>query len=88
MLLKLFCTCEGYSCCLCRVSDVHNVDIQWRIARVLTEKALLSKKPEEKKHLLHEAKEHVKKALAVEPAKGSSGAHKWFVFTYFLFFSQ
>ncbi|CAI4222956.1 unnamed protein product [Auanema sp. JU1783] len=63
---------------LSKISDEHNTEIQWRFARILIEKADLTKDPKEKAHLLHEAKEHVKKALAVEPAKGSAGVHKWF----------
>ena len=64
-----------------KVAEFHNVDIQWRIARILVEKAELSKCAKEKAHLLHEAKDHVKKALAVEPSSGSAGAHKWYAIT-------
>ncbi|KAF8382603.1 hypothetical protein PRIPAC_71745, partial [Pristionchus pacificus] len=63
---------------LVKVGDLHNTEIQWRIARILFEKAELSKNHDEVLHLLHEAKDHAKKALAVEPAKGSAGAHKWY----------
>ena len=63
---------------LTKVADIHNTEIQWRIARVLVEKAALSKNEAEIVHLLHEAKDHAKKALAVEPATGSAGAHKWY----------
>uniref|UniRef100_A0A1I7XLL4 TPR_REGION domain-containing protein n=1 Tax=Heterorhabditis bacteriophora TaxID=37862 RepID=A0A1I7XLL4_HETBA len=62
---------------LLKVADVHSTEIHWRLARVLIEKAELTKCGEQKKHLLHEAKEHAKKALAVEPSKGCAGAHKW-----------
>ncbi|GMT10436.1 hypothetical protein PFISCL1PPCAC_1733, partial [Pristionchus fissidentatus] len=63
---------------LTKVGDLHNTEIQWRIARILFEKAELSKNHDEILHLLHEAKDHAKKALAVEPAAGSAGAHKWY----------
>ncbi|CAJ0573668.1 unnamed protein product, partial [Mesorhabditis spiculigera] len=64
-----------------RVSDIHNCEIQWRLARVYAEKAQLSKCPKEKIHLLHDAKTAAKRALAVEPARGSAGAHKWYAIT-------
>jgi tetratricopeptide (TPR) repeat protein len=64
-----------------RVSDIHNCEIQWRLARVYAEKAALSKCAHEKAHLLHDAKAAAKRALAVEPAKGSAGAHKWYAIT-------
>ncbi|TKR61230.1 hypothetical protein L596_028370 [Steinernema carpocapsae] len=61
-----------------RVLDQNNVDILWRYARILVEQAELSKCPKKKLELLHEAKTYAKKALAIEPAKGSAGAHKWY----------
>ncbi|CEF63532.1 Regulator of microtubule dynamics protein 1 [Strongyloides ratti] len=60
-----------------RVLDVNNVEILWRYARVLTEKAELSHCEHEKKELLHEAKKYIKKALDIEPATGIAGIHKW-----------
>uniref|UniRef100_A0A0N4ZRW1 TPR_REGION domain-containing protein n=1 Tax=Parastrongyloides trichosuri TaxID=131310 RepID=A0A0N4ZRW1_PARTI len=60
-----------------RVLDVNNVEILWRYARLLTEKAELSHCAHEKKELLHEAKKIIKKALEIEPAAGISGLHKW-----------
>uniref|UniRef100_A0A1I7ZAL5 TPR_REGION domain-containing protein n=1 Tax=Steinernema glaseri TaxID=37863 RepID=A0A1I7ZAL5_9BILA len=61
-----------------RVRDVDNTEILWRYARVLVEQAELSKCPHKKLELLEEAKVYAKKALALEPAKGSAGAHKWY----------
>uniref|UniRef100_A0A0K0EHB5 TPR_REGION domain-containing protein n=1 Tax=Strongyloides stercoralis TaxID=6248 RepID=A0A0K0EHB5_STRER len=60
-----------------RVLDLNNVEILWRYARILAEKAELSHCKHEKDELLHEAKKHIKKALDIEPAAGISGLHKW-----------
>ncbi|KAK0410130.1 hypothetical protein QR680_004964 [Steinernema hermaphroditum] len=61
-----------------RVRDIDNSEILWRYARVLVEQAELSKCPNKKLELLHEAKTYAKKAVALEPAKGCAGAHKWY----------
>ncbi|PAV61863.1 hypothetical protein WR25_22789 [Diploscapter pachys] len=61
-----------------KVAEIQNCELQWRIARVLAEQAELCKCKDKKAHLLHEAKEHAKKALAVEPGRGVAGAHKWY----------
>ncbi|CAI5437611.1 unnamed protein product [Caenorhabditis angaria] len=53
-------------------------ELLWRLARVVCEKSKLSKDPAEKKQLMLEAFEIVKKALANEPAEGCFGAHKWY----------
>jgi hypothetical protein len=41
----------------------------------------MSKNPEEKKRLFHEAFEYAEKALKSEEGEGSFGAHKWLDFT-------
>ncbi|VDM46851.1 unnamed protein product [Toxocara canis] len=71
---------EAYDVLL-RVSDVENTEILWRLARVLVEKAELSKCEEEKQALLKEAEEYSTKALAHEGTKPSAGAHKWHAIT-------
>jgi len=62
---------------LIRVQDQNHVEVYWRIARVLVEKAELSS-GHDQEHLLHEAVDYAKKAMAVAPAGGSAGAHKWY----------
>uniref|UniRef100_A0A914Z819 Regulator of microtubule dynamics protein 1 n=1 Tax=Panagrolaimus superbus TaxID=310955 RepID=A0A914Z819_9BILA len=63
---------------LTKVADIENAEILWRLARVLAEKADLTKSADEKKKLLKEAAGYAKKALAIEPSSGCAGAHKWY----------
>ncbi|CAB3408628.1 unnamed protein product [Caenorhabditis bovis] len=53
-------------------------ELLWRLARVVCEKAKLTKDSNERKQLMYEAFEIVKKALAHEPKEGCFGAHKWY----------
>ena len=55
-----------------------NPELLWRLARVLCEQGKMSKNPEEKKRLFHEAFEYAEKALKSEGGEGSFGAHKWY----------
>uniref|UniRef100_F1L961 Regulator of microtubule dynamics protein 1 n=1 Tax=Ascaris suum TaxID=6253 RepID=F1L961_ASCSU len=71
---------EAYDVLL-RVSDLENTEILWRLARVLVEKAELSKSEHEKEAFLKEAAEFSTKALAYEGATPSAGAHKWHAIT-------
>ncbi|EPB71535.1 tetratricopeptide repeat protein [Ancylostoma ceylanicum] len=61
-----------------KYEDLSNLDVLWRLARVLTEKAFFCKCPKEKAHLLHEAKEYALKALSLEGENRCAGAHKWY----------
>uniref|UniRef100_A0A0N5BQN5 TPR_REGION domain-containing protein n=1 Tax=Strongyloides papillosus TaxID=174720 RepID=A0A0N5BQN5_STREA len=60
-----------------KIVDVNHVEIFWRYARLLAEKAEFPHSKEEKIKLLHEAERYVKKALEIEPAAGVPGLHKW-----------
>jgi tetratricopeptide (TPR) repeat protein len=71
-------TLENAEAALKKVADIENTEILWRLARVLAEKAELTKNGDEKKKLLKEAAGYAKKALAIEPSSGSAGAHKWY----------
>uniref|UniRef100_A0A7E4V825 TPR_REGION domain-containing protein n=1 Tax=Panagrellus redivivus TaxID=6233 RepID=A0A7E4V825_PANRE len=51
-------------------------ELLWRLARVLAEKAKLTKDKNEKKTLFLEALEYAQKALSNEPVSGCFGAHK------------
>ncbi|CAI2293076.1 unnamed protein product [Caenorhabditis sp. 36 PRJEB53466] len=53
-------------------------ELLWRLARVTCEQGKLSKDANQRKALILEAFEIVKKALAHEPKEGSFGAHKWY----------
>lgn len=48
------------------------------MARILAEKAKITKDKEEKKTLFLEALEYAEKAISNEPVSGSFGAHKWY----------
>jgi tetratricopeptide (TPR) repeat protein len=63
---------------LIRVIDYNSCELSWRLGRVLVEKAALTKDTHEKEKFLSEAIDHCRKALAIEPANGSAGAHKWY----------
>uniref|UniRef100_A0AC34R8I0 Regulator of microtubule dynamics protein 1 n=1 Tax=Panagrolaimus sp. JU765 TaxID=591449 RepID=A0AC34R8I0_9BILA len=65
---------------LYKVHDIENTELLWRLARVLAEKADMTKNEAEKKKLLHEAAKYAKKAIALEPGTGSAGAHKWYAY--------
>lgn len=53
-------------------------ELLWRLARVVCEKGKLSTDANQKKELILEAFEIIKKALAHEPKDGSFGTHKWY----------
>ncbi|KAF1769618.1 hypothetical protein GCK72_001435 [Caenorhabditis remanei] len=53
-------------------------ELLWRLARVVCEKGKLAKDPNERKELILEAYEIIKKALENEPKEGCFGAHKWY----------
>lgn len=53
-------------------------ELLWRLARVLCEKAKLSKVKSEKEALMYEAFAVVQKAIEKEPKDGCFGAHKWY----------
>ncbi|XGW21910.1 hypothetical protein V3C99_004682, partial [Haemonchus contortus] len=53
-------------------------ELLWRLARVLCEKAKLSKNKEDRERLMYEAFAVVQKALDKEPKDGCFGAHKWY----------
>ncbi|ETN82376.1 tetratricopeptide repeat protein, partial [Necator americanus] len=61
-----------------KYEDLENVEVLWRLARGLVEKAFFCKCPKEKAQLLHEAKVFAKRALSLEGDKYSAGAHKWY----------
>ncbi|CAD6186591.1 unnamed protein product [Caenorhabditis auriculariae] len=61
-----------------KVSNFGSSEIQWRLARVYTEKARLTKDHATKSSLLHKAQESAKRALASEGSLGCAGAHKWY----------
>ncbi|EPB78734.1 hypothetical protein ANCCEY_02124 [Ancylostoma ceylanicum] len=53
-------------------------ELLWRLARVVCEKAKLSKDESERKRLMYEAYALVQKAIEKEPKEGCFGAHKWY----------
>ncbi|KAL6732851.1 hypothetical protein Aduo_003566 [Ancylostoma duodenale] len=53
-------------------------ELLWRLARVVCEKAKLSKDETERKSLMYEAYALVQKAVEKEPKDGCFGAHKWY----------
>ncbi|PIO68230.1 hypothetical protein TELCIR_09988 [Teladorsagia circumcincta] len=53
-------------------------ELLWRLARVLCEKAKLSKNKADREALMYEALAVVQKALEKEPKDGCFGAHKWY----------
>jgi len=61
-----------------RFERTTNAELLWRLARVLAEKAKITKDKEERKTLFYEALEYAEKALSNEPVAGSFGAHKWY----------
>uniref|UniRef100_A0A0K0FK85 Regulator of microtubule dynamics protein 1 (inferred by orthology to a human protein) n=1 Tax=Strongyloides venezuelensis TaxID=75913 RepID=A0A0K0FK85_STRVS len=65
-----------------RIKDINHVEILWRYARLLAEKAQFLHSKKEKLELLHEAEKYVKKALEIEPATGVPGLHKWAAIIY------
>uniref|UniRef100_A0A7E4W068 Regulator of microtubule dynamics protein 1 n=1 Tax=Panagrellus redivivus TaxID=6233 RepID=A0A7E4W068_PANRE len=61
-----------------RFERTNEPELLWRLARVLAEKAKLTKDKNEKKTLFLEALEYAQKALSNEPVSGCFGAHKWY----------
>ncbi|VDL74345.1 unnamed protein product [Nippostrongylus brasiliensis] len=53
-------------------------ELLWRLARVLCEKAKLSRDKKERETLMYEAYAVIQKALEKEPKDGCFGAHKWY----------